>query len=367
MGKYKVKTPIGDITNRFVFAPVSRLERRCIMPPVWRHGGNIHKQFYQNNKLVQGRAIEPTLHMLYFIFGSDNYRAKEKVKEIVQNNPGFELQKVVAEDISLDEFSSKIKSASLFSPQRILIIENLSLNETQKEMADYLKGQKEILNSQNDIFIFLESKVDKKTSLYKFLSTAKNKLELEILKGAELKKWITDYVKNKNGSMENSALAEIMMSEQKSLFFLALELDKLLAYNSNINLEAVKLLTAITFDDNIFNLTDAVSANNKSLALKLLSQQLEAGVEPLYILTMLVRQIRLLIQIKEAGLKSNNYSEIAKELSLHPFVVQKVLGQTKNYSFEDLKIKFGQLLKIDLQLKSSKIPAEVLLTNFIVC
>ncbi|HPA25250.1 MAG TPA: DNA polymerase III subunit delta [bacterium] len=304
--------------------------------------------------------------MLYFIFGSDNYRAKEKVKEIVKDKTGFELQKIEAEEISLDELSGKIKSASLFSPQRILIIENLSLNEAQKEITDYLKEQKKILDSPNDIFIFLESKVDKKTSLYKFLSAAKNKFELEILKGAELKKWLMDYVKKKNGQIENSAVAEIMMSEQKSLNFLSLELDKLLAYSSNINLEAVKLLTAISFDDNIFNLTDAVSANNKSLALKLLSQQLEAGTEPLYILTMLVRQIRLLIQIKEAGLKNNNYSEIAKELSLHPFVVQKVLGQTKNYSFEDLKIKFGQLLTIDLQLKSSKIPAEVLLTNFIV-
>lgn len=304
--------------------------------------------------------------MLYFIFGSDNYLAKEKVKEIVQDKAGFELQKIGAEKISIDELSSKIKSASLFSPQRILIIENLSLNEKQKEISDYLKEQKEILNSQNDIFIFLENKVDKKTSLYKFLSTTKNKFEMEILKGAELRKWIQDYVKNKNGLIENSALTEIMMSEQKSLFFLSLELDKLLAYNSNINLEAVKLLTAVSFDDNIFNLTDAVSGNNKSLALKLLSQQLEAGAEPLYILTMLVRQIRLLIQIKEAGLKSNNYGEIAKELGLHPYVVQKVLGQTKNYSFENLKIKFSQLLEIDLQLKSSKVPAEVLLTEFII-
>lgn len=304
--------------------------------------------------------------MLYFIFGEDTYRAKEKTKEIVQNNLGFDLQKVSAEKISLDDLASKIKSASLFSPQRTLIIENLSFNDNQKEIAEFLKKHLEILKSKNDIFIFLEEKIDKKTVLYKFLNTCENKFEFNILKGAELKKWIQDYVNKKNGFIENSALAEILMNEQKSLFFLALELDKLLAYNSNINLDSVKLLTVMNFDDNIFNLTDAVSANNKSLALKILSQQLEAGAEPLYILTMLVRQIRLLIQIKEAGLKTNNYTDIAKELSLHPFVVQKVLGQTKNYSFEDLKIKFGQLLAIDLQLKSSKIPAEVLLTNFIV-
>ncbi|PIT90024.1 DNA polymerase III subunit delta [Candidatus Kuenenbacteria bacterium CG10_big_fil_rev_8_21_14_0_10_36_11] len=303
--------------------------------------------------------------MIYFVYGMDNYRAKEKLKELREKYADFEWQKIEGEKISLDELSGRIKSASLLSPKRFIVLENLTLNKAQKEISQFFNGNQSALDNQNDIFVFFENKADKKTSLYKFLSQSKNKFELENLAGAELKKWILNYAQKKGGQIEPQALQEILAGEQSDLQFLALELDKLLAYDKKITAASVNLLTAASFDTNIFNLTDAVGAGDKARALKLLNYQFNSGAEPLYLLSMIIRQFRILIQIKETSLKNNNYNLIAKELDLHPFVVQKTISQIKKYSFEELEHKYAELLQIDLMLKSSKIPAEVVLTKFV--
>lgn len=303
--------------------------------------------------------------MIYFIYGPDNYRTKEKLRELREKYAGFEWQRIDGEKISLDELSGKIKSASLLSPKRFIVLENLTLNKAQKEISQFLSENQNLLENQNDIFVFFEDKADKKTSLYKFLNQGKNKFELKILTGADLKKWILSYVQKNGGQIEAGALQEILMSEQTDLRFLTLELDKLLAYDKKITLVNVNLLTAASFDTNIFNLTDAVGAGDQARALKLLNYQFNSGIEPLYVLSMFIRQFRILIQVKEASLKNNNYNLMAKDLDLHPFVVQKTLSQIRKYSFEQLEQKYAELMQIDLALKSSKIPAEVLLTKFV--
>ena len=315
---------------------------------------------------------------MIFIFGPDTFRSREKVKELVAeySEQSFELQKIDAEKIKIGELISKFNAVSLLSPKRILVIENLSQNSGQKEMTDWLKnltpspspGQERGDNNTNDIIIFYEEKVDKKTSLYKFLFKNSDKFEFGELNNNELKKWAQEYIKKNNAKIELIALEELLMQAKPNLWQLSSELDKLLAYNKNITLENVQKLTSANFDDNIFNLTDAIGINDKATSLELINKQLESGVQPLYLLSMIIRQFRILLQIKEAVQNQSypNFSLIAKEIGLHPFVVQKSISQTNKYSFKEIESKLLNLQNIDLQLKSSKISAEVLFARFVV-
>ncbi len=325
---------------------------------------------------------------MIFIFGPDTFRSREKVKELVAeySEQSFELQKIDAEKIKIGELISKFNAVSLLSPKRILVIENLSQNSGQKEFVEWLKEKninhplvppsprrsrtagQERGRDPNDIIIFYEEKVDKKTSLYKFLFKNSDKFEFGELNNNELKKWAQEYIKKNNAKIELIALEELLMQAKPNLWQLSSELDKLLAYNKNITLENVQKLTSANFDDNIFNLTDAIGINDKATSLELINKQLESGVQPLYLLSMIIRQFRILLQIKEAVQNQSypNFSLIAKEIGLHPFVVQKSISQTNKYSFKEIESKLLNLQNIDLQLKSSKISAEVLFARFVV-
>lgn len=327
--------------------------------------------------------------MIYFIHGPDTYRSKTKLNELIKKYSGeFELQKIDGEHIKHDEFISKLNAVSLLASKRLIVIENLSTNKLQKEITDSLKDKK---ISDSDVLIFHEQKVNKVTSLYKFLShlpasapttlkgnqpnwTTAGKLQYQTvfefneLNNAELKKWALDYIKNKKGKIDVVALEELLMGSNNNLWYLSRELDKLLAYKKHITLENVMALTPANFDDNIFNLSDAIGRGDKKVALELINKQLDAGAAPIYLLSMIVRQFRILIQVKEALGKSNfpNNSLIAKEIGLHPFVVQKSMGQTQKYSFEELEKIYQRLLELDLKLKSSKLSAESLFNRFVI-
>jgi len=304
--------------------------------------------------------------MIYFIHGPDTYRSKVKLNELIeQYSEKFELHKIEGEHIKLDELASKMNAVSIFTQKRLMVIEDLSKNKEQAELTSFLKERK---SSDDEVIIFYEGKIKKNISLYKYLSRAGESFEFEEMSINEIKRWAENYVKERKGRIEKVALEELLMGANNDLWFLSRELDKLLAYKKVITLESVQLLTPANFDDNIFNLTDAIGRGDKSTALELINKQLDAGAAPIYLLAMIIRQFRILIQVKEASEKlsfpNNNF--IAKEIGLHPFVVQKTMGQTKKYSFEELERIYANLQDLDLKLKSSKLSPESLLNLMVV-
>lgn len=324
--------------------------------------------------------------MLYFLFGPDTYRSKQKLKELLEKyQTDFEIHKIDGENIKFEELRNKINSISIFSSKRLFVIENLSLNKNQQQITSFLKDANLYARTEdyvNNILIFWEEKINKNTSLYKFLSTshittkhqARDKkkadenfvFEFNQLDNNELKKWVNDYVKQKAGKIESMAIQDLTMNGKNNLWKLSQELDKLLAYNKNITLDNICLLTNSNFDNNIFNLTDAIGTGNKVTALELINKQLESGMQPIYLLSMIIRQFRILIQVKEKiSPDFKTRADSVKELGLHPFIVQKSIGQSQKYSFEQLEKIYQDLQKIDLQLKSSKLSPEVLFNYFI--
>lgn len=141
------------------------------------------------------------------------------------------------------------------------------------------------------------------------------------------------------------------------------EINKLCTYKfkGNITKEDINLLVIEKINENIFNLVDAIGNKNKKLALKLIDDQLEINNSANYLLTMIIRQFRILLQIKDLSLKNENFSQ----LKLHPFVIQKASSQANKYSFDQLKNIYRQLLEIDIQLKTSQINPKILFDLFI--
>jgi DNA polymerase-3 subunit delta len=108
------------------------------------------------------------------------------------------------------------------------------------------------------------------------------------------------------------------------------------------------------FNENIFGLTDALSARNKKLALDLLANQYAAGSSDEYLITMLIRQFKILRQIRAAIDNRLNPAEISAQVKLHPFVVKKGIAQAKNFSDEALKNYLNRLIHLDFLNKTGQ-------------
>jgi DNA polymerase-3 subunit delta len=306
--------------------------------------------------------------MLIFLYGQDGYRSKEELRRVIEknrinNSDWFDFIRIDASDKQVEIFKELKQTAntiSMFSQKKLVIIEDVfSLNqESQDEISEFLK-KKKIEDSKDITIIFWTSEADVKSDLFKYLNSKAECKEFKFLQGAQLKKWIKDFVDKEKGSIDNSAAEKLTERIGNDLWRMSNELNKLLSYNKTIRLENVELLVRPEIDLNIFQLVDAIGYKQKAKVLSLFGQYIESGESEYYLLSMIAYQIRNLIKAKTA--------KDIELLGLHPFVVRKTKQQVENFTLEELKKIYHQLMMIDFESKLGKVDItaalELFLTN----
>ena len=105
--------------------------------------------------------------------------------------------------------------------------------------------------------------------------------------------------------------------------------------------------------ETIFSLTDALKNKNPHKALQLLNNQLDHGEEPIKIMGMIAWQFRVIWEVKNYQQRNIPSNQIAKAMGANPFVVEKALQHTKNFSNQQLRRAYLQLTQADRSLKST--------------
>jgi DNA polymerase-3 subunit delta len=185
-----------------------------------------------------------------------------------------------------------------------------------------------------------------------------------IPKGGALERWIVMRVKHHGGDIHPNAAAMLATDVGEDLRLLDMEIVKLLTYANYerpIEPADVDLLTPYAAQADIFALVDAIGQRRSKTASTLLRQKLEAGDEPLYLMAMVVRQIRLLIQVKEGLMAGERPDEIARRAKIHPYVAGKLTQQAGNFELNQLETIHRQLLDTDVAIKTGRIDPAVAL------
>ena len=98
----------------------------------------------------------------------------------------------------------------------------------------------------------------------------------------------------------------------------------------------------------------AIGSRHGRSAARLLQHKLDDGTDPFYLFAMIVRQFRLLIQVKELAEAGLNPQRIAQTIKIHNFVAGKLFQQSHNFSLEQLESIYAHLLEIDVGVKTGK-------------
>lgn len=292
--------------------------------------------------------------MILFLYGQDTFRSREELKRIIQNCEKtslnwFNFVRIDAKDNEIEIFEQIRESAntiSMFNEKKLIVIENIfsAPQDTQKEILEFLENKK-TEKDENITIVFWAEESDEKNGLFKFLKTTAKTQKFEDLKGIQLRNWIKNYISEQGGKIDTRALDKLIDYIGGDLWRMTNEINKLLNYNNEIKSENVELLVKPEIDLNIFDLVDALGQKNKVKALNLFNQHLGKGADEFYILSMIIYQLRNLIKIKS--------TPVAK-LGLHPYVIRKTLYQAKNFTFEELKKIYHQLMTIDLEAKTGQ-------------
>ena len=111
-------------------------------------------------------------------------------------------------------------------------------------------------------------------------------------------------------------------------------------------------------------MVDAIGQRRGPVAQRELHKLLE-GSEPLYILSMIVRQYRLLLLAREMLDTRAAETEISKALGLHPFPTGKICAQARKFTLADLEHIYRRLLEYDVEIKTGRIQADAALDTLV--
>ncbi len=180
--------------------------------------------------------------------------------------------------------------------------------------------------------------------------------EFKSPKERELPGWIQQRAQSKGGRFDPMAAMLLAGLAGDDLRLVDLEIEKLQLYADGrpVTASDVEVLVSRARETDVFALVDCLGRRQTDAALKLLHGLLDDGEAPLYILTMLVRQIRLLVQVSELQLQGLENREIADRLRVQPWLAGRLLAQATNFSMTQLMTAYERLADTDWAVKTGQ-------------
>ncbi|MGM0436978.1 MAG: DNA polymerase III subunit delta [Bacillota bacterium] len=332
----------------------------------------------QTEKILNKKLND--LNSIYLIYSNEKYlleefRKKFENKFVANNIRDFNLNYIDDDNPDfIQSLKSKTKTLPTFAEKRF-IIANCKNYFLQKN-----SGDSQLIKLFNDfsettiLLLLVKGKIDKRLKVNKSVKNNGVILELQPPKYKNLDNWIRKKFKEKGKTIDKRSinLLEEMFSNNLQLLEKEIEkIDSCFFDKKSVNKNDIRKIISrdkTMKEDVIFSLTDALSERNKEKAITLFNEMINNGENPLMILTMIKRQIRLLIQVKELKAKGYKYKKIANILKEHPYPIKKCFYQVDNFKSEELDILLERFLEANIDIltgkyKEKKVAVEMAMLN----
>lgn len=272
------------------------------------------------------------------------------------------LQKVQEkyDQVNVSTFREKMKiqdivdvcdTVPFFSQNKLVIVKD-SVDDEQK-LADYIQDIPSFT-----CLIYVKKDIDKRTGFYKAAKKYGVIYEFNKLKAYELERWLVDYAREKNIRLEERAASYLtqMVSDLRDGVNC---IDVLVSYvypGKEIGLQNVKDFYGRLIDDNIFDFIDSVQAGSGG-SIKNLNDLIVKGVNPLYILSMLEWQYRLLI--KARLLLNQSVQNVPERLGVHRYAAEKIVNIAKKHKMDYFVRGMRLCLEAEQDIKTGAIKDEL--------
>ena len=317
--------------------------------------------------------------MIIYIYGEDTFRSRnyltQQIERFKKERDPQNLNVVFldGQKVESSRLWNEIMAMPFLAEKRLVVIHNILSSKDAVLLESLSEGLKKDKVPEKNIVIFYQSEFVGKTNLakdlHKTLAKEKWAMKFENLEGFELSNWIKTEVAQRGGKINQLAVAYLAQNAGKDMWYIDSLADQLIAYveGKEISVADVQLFLEEKVDDSMFSMVDAIVIGNRKLAFKLVEEQRRLGNDDGYIFSMIARQFRILISMRDLFNRQENITSdmMAKMLDLHPFVAKKSLPFVKKYSLDKLKDIYNQLLEIDIKTKTGLADQSLLIDLFI--
>ncbi|WP_332690838.1 DNA polymerase III subunit delta [Halalkalibacter lacteus] len=315
-------------------------------------------------KEVQQGNIKP----VYFMYGTQTFLMEDLLFHIIKNTVGslddpniitFSLQETL-----LDTAVEEAETFPFFGGRKVVVLKDFSLVSSQKQETklehDITRLQQYIKQPSPDAIFIIQApyeKLDERKKITKELKQTAALVECFPFDNKMLVQWLDNQAEAKGFGFTNDGKEHLLARTGPHLLMLASEMEKLALYvgvNGVVDAEVVDLLVARSLEQDVFALIDFAVKQRLDKALIIYHDLLKQKEEPLKLLALIARQLRIYYQVKEMSRRSYSQKQMAAQLKLHPYVVKLASQQVDKFKGEQLLRLLEAATDTDYAIKSGK-------------
>lgn len=335
--------------------------------------------------VIKVTSISKNKILIYILSGQDSFslhRSLEEIKSEVGDQAALETNTSTldGQKLTLEELRNVCETVPFLSEKRLVIVHGL-LEKFGQKGRPRRRAIKKQANNQPDkhkeygdyigrvpettLLVLIEDRLNSNNPLFKALSSKATVKTFPLFREPQVREWVQKRVSEEGGSISPRAVSLLTRLVGSNLWTMSSEISKLVLFvqDRRIEEEDIKIVVSYTRQVSVFNMIDAILEFRAELAEQLLQQLLQSGAAPTYLMTMLARQVQLIVRTKELKSQKLSNAAIQTKLGLNSeFVVRKTLEQASRFSLPRLREVYHHLLETDLSIKTGRYEAELALT-----
>ena len=277
---------------------------------------------------------------IYLLYGEEEYLKKQYkerfIKAMLPGGDTMNISRFHGKGTDLREVMDIAETLPFFAERRLIVMENTGVfKNAAPEFADYLKKLPD-----TTFMIFLDEELDKRSKTYKAVKDKGRIVELKRQDEKTLLRWIMGLAKQEGKQMSESVARYFLGKVGNDMDNIRQELEKLFCYclhHTDIRVDDIEEICTTQIGNHIFDMVDAVANKEQKKALDYYYDLLALKEPPMRILYLLVRQFRILMEIKELEKTGYGPKEMASKAGLMPFLIGKYRAQARAFSGKELR------------------------------
>lgn len=325
---------------------------------------------------VKSLSISPPFKPVYLFQGTQNFlihRLRTSIidRVIQPEDREFNVSRYDLNETPVELAVEDAMTLPFLGDKRVVVLENptfltgdskkVKVEHNLDALTDYIK------NPSPETILIIEApyeKLDKRKKLVKLLEAESVTLQLNQISERDLYHLLKNEAEHLSAQLLESAHHRLLTLVGFHIAQLVNETHKLALYvgeGGTIDEEAVNLLATRSLESNVFDLVDHVMRGKAEEALVLLQDLLKQKEEPIRLLALIMRQVRIMLQTQLYQKQGFLQKEIASRLKLHPYAVKIASEQAQRFQLSQLKRALVWCSDADYAMKTGQEEKELAL------
>jgi DNA polymerase III subunit delta len=335
------------------------------------------------------------LKAAYVLIGDEAFFRKQCREAVLQylvppDMREFSLYEMDLGDCELAEVLDRARTPSLMAPFQVFFVRGVKQLYGRGSHESEFKAIEEYCGNPNPdaLIVFIADHVSIPADLRRMELDDKNRyeriretlgeycgiVELARVEEGDAMRWVVDAGHAQDVKVDSDAARELVDSLGGDMMMIANELEKLVLYvaeKKRVTLGDVETMVLAAKQRSLYELTDAVSAKNRTKALEVLEAILssgegdEAAIGHLY---MLAKTYRQMLVISEKNVRDSRalWQVLWQGFRVPPFAAEHVMRQARRYkSRRELTRGLRLIAKADLALRSNPVSKRFVLEKLV--